>query len=281
VWQALVEGLRPLRGASPLRVVEVGAGLGTMIERLLERSALGDADYTAIDASPALPERAAARLEAWAAARGAGWQRRAEDEWRIRTASGSMSVRWIVASLFDDLSLEPFDLVLAHAFLDLVDLDRALPRLAGILRPGGLLYASLNFDGMTVFLPELEAEADTAIVDAYHASMDARRDGPHPAGGSRTGRRLLTALPRLGFDVVAAGASDWIVLPRGGAYPGDEAFFLEMILDMVERSVGASGAVEEGRLSRWLEVRRRQVARGELVFLAHQVDVLARRAATR
>ena len=263
----------------PPRFIEIGAGIGTMIERLLERSALGDAEYVALESEPAHRLRAARRLQAWAADHGCGWTHLSDDRWRLEGSIGKVEIDWRTASLFDEgMSMPTAEVVLAHAFLDLVDLDRALPRILGWLRPGGLFYFSLNFDGMTAFLPGVDAGLDTAIVQAYHATMDERRDGEHLSGSSRTGRHLLEQLARRGAPVLAAGSSDWIVLPRNGTYQDDEAFVLHTLLDMLEFSVGRRPELNAGRLSEWIETRRRQVEAGQLIFLAHQIDVVGRKA---
>lgn len=259
----------------PLRLFEVGAGIGAMVERLLERLDLGYANYTALDSDPAHPREAARRLQTWAAGHAATWSSSADDRWRLETAKARVDLHWVTASLFDEVVPRgPFDVLLAHAFLDLVDLDRALPRLLRRLRPGGTFYFSLTFDGLTAFEPEMDRTLDRAIIDAYHATMDARRDGSYPAGDSRTGRRLLTELPRHGAEILAAGASDWVVVPRAGTYPEGEALFLQAILGMVEKSLGEAAAVPPENLAAWLRQRRRQVDEGTLVFIAHQVDVL-------
>jgi SAM-dependent methyltransferase len=278
VWRSFARSFQPGRADRPLRLLEVGAGIGGMIERLLERTELGLAEYVALDSDPAHPAEAARRLQAWLAPRAGVWDAREDGRWRMEMSGTRLDVRWVTASLFDEaVPGGPFDVVLAHAFLDLVDLDRALPRLLTRLRPGGVLYTSLNFDGLTAFLPAVDPGLDQAIVDAYHATMDARRDGDHPSGDSRTGRRLLTELPRHGAKVIAAGASDWVVFPRDGAYSEGEADFLNGILDLVEGSLHASMALPADQLSTWTARRRRQVKDGELVYIAHQLDVLARR----
>ncbi len=217
------------------------------------------------------------RLQAWAEAHAHTWTSLDDEHWRMEGPSVGVDFEWRSASLFDDApSLAAFDVVLAHAFLDLVDLDRALPRLLGWLRPGGLFAFTLNFDRLTAFLPEIDADLDAAIIREYHASMDARRDGEHASGDSRTGRRLLTELPRHGSTILAAGPSDWIILPHDGVYPGDEGFVLNTLLGMVESSVRGRAAIDPGRLSEWVETRRHQMEAGELVFLAHQLDVVGR-----
>jgi SAM-dependent methyltransferase len=259
-------------------VLEVGAGIGGMIERLLERVDLGHVEYVALDSDPAHPAEAARRLQAWLVRRAGGWASLGERHWRMETAGARVDVQWVTASLFDEaVPNGPFDVLLAHAFLDLVDLDRALPRLLTRLGPGAVFYASLNFDGLTAFLPELDPELDRIIVDAYHATMDARREGTHPSGDSRTGRRLLTELPRHGAEILTAGASDWVIFPRDGTYPEGEAAVLVAILDLVEGALRASPAVAAESLATWIAHRRRQVQDAQLIYIAHQLDVLSRR----
>lgn len=278
VWQMMVASLPEGTRSRPPRFIEIGAGIGTMIERLLERSPLGDAEYVALESEPAHRVRAAQQLQSWAADHGRAWTRLSDDRWRLEGPGGRVEIDWRTASLFDDRQAMPIaDVVLANAFLDLVDLDRALPRILGWLRPGGLFYFTLNFDGVTAFLPEVDADLDAAIVRAYHATMDERRDGEHPSGDSRTGRHLLVELARRGAPILAAGSSDWIVHPRDGIYQGDEAFVLHTLLDMVESSVGRRSGLDSRRLSEWIETRRHQIEAGELIFLAHQIDVVGRK----
>ena len=168
------------------------------------------------------------------------------------------------------------DLLIAHAFLDLLDLPQALPALLGLLRPGGLFYFTLNFDGATLLEPALDPELDELIQALYHRSMDERRVEGRPSGDSRTGRRLFQALQRCGAQVLAAGASDWVVFPTSGGYPGDEAYFLHFILHTIEGALQGSPALDAGALSRWAGERRAQVERGELVYIAHQLDFAGR-----
>jgi hypothetical protein len=74
---------------------------------------------------------------------------------------------------------------------------------------------------------------------------------------------------------MAAGSSDWIVHPRDGEYPADERFFLSSILGFFEEALSARPELDPTELGRWLRSRREQLAAGELVFMAHQLDVFA------
>ena len=247
-----------------------------MILRLAERLSLGQVVYTAVDADASHPPEASRQLEEWAARHNAAWSVPGPGLARLRTATTDLDIRWITASIFDEsLPPGPFDAVLAHAFLDLVDLERALPRLLGRLPPGGIFYAALTFDGLTAFLPEFDRDLDDAIIDAYHGTMDDRREGGLPSGDSRTGRRLLIELPRHGAHVLAAGSSDWVVFPGEGGYREGEAMFLRAILDMVESALRPAPPRGSGAFEDWLSARRRQLDEGRLVFIAHQLDVLS------
>jgi hypothetical protein len=162
---------------------------------------------------------------------------------------------------------EPADLLVAHAFLDLLRLPESLPEILSLTRH--LAWLTINFDGLTAFEPTADAALDEQIVRLYHRSMDERPTG----GDSRAGRHLLEELPRLGAHVLAAGSSDWIVHPRDGAYPGDEAYFLECILHFVEQSLSGHAELDRREFAAWLATRRTQIARGELIYLAHQLDL--------
>jgi hypothetical protein len=202
--------------------------------------------------------------------------RRGACDWRVR-----FEVADAVARLRQPTSRGAFELVIAHAFLDLVDIDATLPPLLAALRPGGLAWLTLTFDGATIFEPPVEPALDARIEALYHATMrGAGRDG------SRAGRRLIARLRGHGAEVVAAGSSDWVVFAAAAngitaGYPADEAFFLGYIVDTVERALtrrarpGRDGP-DLAALAAWAAERRRQIARGELVYIAHHLDVLAR-----
>lgn len=253
---------RTAAGRDPLRVAEVGAGIGTMVERALEWNLFppgGRVQYVALDAAAENVDAARARL--------AGLP-----PWLDLCVEVGDLHAWAVAPA----NARCYDLLIANAVLDLLDLDAALPALAGTLRRGGLAWFTLNFDGATLIEPPLDPGFDAAVEAAYHRTMDARETGTGPSGGSRTGRRLFGALRAAGFTVLAAGASDWVVYGGPGGYPGDEAYFLHHILHFVEGALAGDSALDPVQLREWLAARHAQVECGELVYIAHQLDFLAR-----
>src|SRR5215510_7202445 len=70
VWQSLGAALPRATAEQPLQILEVGAGLGTTVERLYAGGMLTNATYTAIDLEPTLIAEARRRLPQWAAAQG-------------------------------------------------------------------------------------------------------------------------------------------------------------------------------------------------------------------
>ena len=159
--------------ASPLRVLEVGCGIGTMLERLLDWGLLTRAAYTGIDveagvhpggrgSASTVMRRRARPPSPWSPAGPCSSRPPAQD----------VRITLEAADLFDFLDREPgksaWDLLVAHAVLDLIDLPTALPRLLSRLAPGGLFYFSLNFDGVTTFEPLIDPDLDALIEALYH-----------------------------------------------------------------------------------------------------------------
>lgn len=241
VWQALLDWAAD--APRPLRVLDAGGGSGAMAARILGTGLPDPIEYTLVDQQPANIAAAQAQL-------------------------GDQAAEYSSTDIFEFLALHPdrrWDLLVAHAFLDLIDLPSQLPRLLGALRPGGAIYAPINFDGETTFEPETQPDFEGALLTGYHATM---RD-PH------TGRHLAGALAAAGAAVRASGQADWVVDARDGAYPDDEAYFLDFILHTIEQEMRGRPEIDAGQLDSWLTARRAQIAAGELHFRALNLDYFA------
>jgi SAM-dependent methyltransferase len=269
--RSVLADLRPLLPQGACRVLEIGAGLGTMVARLLEWQVVTAGEYTLLDVDRRLLRDSRTWLCEWARARSI-----AAEPLPDGVLLGDLRVRLVEAELGSYLAAgsgEPADLLIANAFLDLVDVPAVLPGLLRLLVPGGVYWFTVNFDGESIFQPDHPADDD--VLGAYHRSMADRIRYGRSAGESRTGRHLFGHLRAAGVPALSAGSSDWVVLAGpDGAYPGDEAYFLETILRTVQAELEGPGA--PAGLADWLAVRRRQAAGGELVYLAHQLDVAGR-----
>ena len=124
--------------------------------------------------------------------------------------------------------------------------------------------------------PIIDAELDARIEALYHRTMDERVADGNPSGDSRTGRRLFSGLRRIGAQVLHAGPSDWVVYPSVDGYSGDDDIFLHAIIDTVQGALQSSQKLDAQALAEWARARHSQVESRELVYIAHQLDVLAR-----
>lgn len=271
--QVLAELCRLMPAGAP-RVLEVGAGLGTMVARLLDWGTVGAGEYILLDADRELLDRSRQWLCDWAAARGLRGGL-LPDGLRI----GDLRVRLVHAELGSYLETArgaPADVLIANAVLDLVDVPATLPGLWRLLVPDGVYWFTINYDGETIFEPS--HDLDEQIMRSYHRDMDERIRYGRPAGESRTGRRMFHYLTAAGAPALAAGSSDWVVTPGPDRkYRGDEAYFLRCILSTIQDALhDRRDRVEPADLAGWLAERNRQLAAGELVYIAHQLDFAGR-----
>lgn len=244
-------------------VVEAGCGVGHSVVSLRDWG-IKPASYHGVDTDAGIVTFARSLLPNLLRRRGYGMERTANG-CRLDGDPGGAPVSFTAGDALSVLPGADADLLLAQSFLDLVPLDDALDAIAAALVPGGLAYAPLTFDGVTVFQPE--HPADEEVIAAYHDAID-----DTPGRDSRAGRRLISRLHDRAQALLAVGASDWIVRPVDGQYRADERYFLACILEFVAEALeGVDGADD------WLATRRRQLSSGELTFIAHGYDLLWQR----
>mgnify|MGYP001441075426 CR=1 FL=1 len=257
VWHSMAQAVTALGSA---HVLEVGAGIGTMVERWHERGLWPPVSYTAVDANP---ENVAVAQE------------------RLASLFASAPLTVTAVDVFDFIAQkqgrQTWDVLLAHAFLDLLDVPTALPGLFSLLRPGGLFYFTLNFDGATILQPAIDPAFDAKIEALYHRTMDERRVNGRVSGDSQTGRHLFASLRRLGTEILAAGSSDWVVFAGPDGYPADEAYFLHFIIHTLHEALRGHPELDKTYFDAWIAHRHAQIDAGELVYIAHQLDFVGRK----
>jgi len=256
----------------PIDIVEVGAGIGTMPVRLLRWGLIKRAKYTLVDSMQENIDYAKSWFTGWAVENNYSLQILEEQSLRLFDSNHDLNITFECADVFDFIRSEPLkaDLLIAHAFLDLLPMPDSLPKLFSLIKPGGRAWLTLNFDGVTSFEPAIDPTLDAQIERLYHQTMDERPSG----GDSRSGRHLFKYLQDKGAALLAAGASDWVIFPQNGKFPADEAYFLHFILHFFERSLTGYPDLEADAFTAWLKERSAQIDRGELVYIAHQMDFL-------
>lgn len=262
----------------PIEICELGTGTGTMVETILEWVSGTSVRYDALDEDPELLDVAAQNV--------------GDDTGLSTGLSGDVcsiegdgtvvevEFREVDALAHLETSKDAYDVVVAQSFLDLTDLRATLERIASALRPRGIGYFPITFDGVTSLLPPVDPNLDDRIERRFHRRMDTTEKNDGATGDSNAGRHLLTGVPEAGGELVAAGGSDWVVRSTDDGYEADEAYFLHYIVDTIASSLADDDTIDDERLRDWAERRHEQVADAELVYLAHQLDVLARWPAT-
>jgi hypothetical protein len=274
VLERLRSGLEVLRQerSGSLRSIEVGAGIGTMLKRLLDWGLISQGEYILLDQSGENINFAREWLPNALSEGGLKADWFDQSDLQISGNACDLAVRFAEGDLHDFPATNPpkADLLIAHALLDLLPMPDSLVRLFSLVRPGGLAWLTLNFDGVTALEPAIDPALDQLIERLYHESMDRRETG----GDSRSGRHLFGHLQRAGGRILAAGSSDWVIYPDGGSYQAQEAYFLYFIIHFFEQSLSGHPQLDPKTFRSWLSRRREQIKQGELVYITHQMDFL-------
>lgn len=278
VWRRLKEALRAATVGKPIQVIELGAGIGTMYERVREWDLAPSFHYTMVEMSP---DYLAAFWSRNGLA-GAGTLKTVAgsgpEDFARSGPDGVRTVEAICADLYDVIAdprhRERYDLIIAHAVMDLLNLEEALRGFTAITKPEGLFYLSLVYDGHTELLPSGDLEFERDLFHHYHSSMDRRESREKPSGGSRAARAIFALLAALELPVLAIGSSDWVVCPQAGRYEAEEGYFLHRIVDTIDNQLQRDAAVDPRRLAQWTGWRQAQVRAGGLTLKALNMDFL-------
>ncbi|RYU62948.1 class I SAM-dependent methyltransferase [Methylolobus aquaticus] len=273
VRQALVD---ECHGRGRLSCLDLGSGTGAMIRRLLRWFPNLDLSITALDQDPDL--LATARRRIVDELRNADLVVKDKGSWlRGESIARTVNVEFACCRIAE-FNPPParYDLITAHAVVDLLDPSAVRRKLEEWLIPGGYWYASLNYDGGTFLFPSFDDPGfEQELLNRYDRSMEERRVEGTATGGAHSGTRLLAALATPDWDTVAYGSSDWNLTPLRNSYRDRDSVCLQAMLGFI-RGEGERGALDAAPLVRWTATRSRQLAAGQLGIIVHQLDVLAR-----
>ncbi len=265
--------LEALHSLPQIECLDVGAGTGATLRRLLNSGLTAPLSVTALDRDPGLLDMARRDAPGWL--RALGLDPRIEDDAIQTYGKRLMAIRFVDGELKHYRPDRLYNVITAHAFLDIAPLREALRLFAAWLHPGGYLYASLNYDGDTMLLPSYDdAGFEARLLGHYNHTMECRRVDGQATGGAYCGRRLHDLLPQYGFEILAHGGSDWNISPVRGEYRDCDAVCLEALLEMIHKEGQGSGLFAQ--LDRWHQDRMRLLSQGLLVLHIHHLDLLAR-----
>ena len=267
---------RALALRSSLRCLDLGSGKGATIKRLVDLCPAASLEITALDLDPGLLTSGAEQLSQDFQKRGFQILRSATGL-VAQTRTRRISIAFACDSaLIWNPGMGEFDLIAAHAFMDLMPLAALCEKVLALLKPAGIFYASLNYDGETALIPPYPEESlEREILEYYDLSMEQRRLDHAATGGAYSGRRLVGALSRSGFEIEAYGASDWEITPLRGQYRDRDAACLQALLDMIHAEAQDSGRFNPELLARWYRERCAAIDVVRLGMIVHQLDILA------
>ncbi|NNE37383.1 MAG: class I SAM-dependent methyltransferase [Gammaproteobacteria bacterium] len=261
VWLTMCHWLQHRQAQkNRVKILEIGAGIGTMIERIIDEAMVKDCFYTAIEQEPEFKDHAFDRLSE----NNRFTMVTDDSRWDLSSGNTRLTIEWLSGDAMEInqiLEQRDYDLVLSHAVIDLLPVPLFLPRLFKHLKSDGGYYFSMNFSGKTEFSPG--HTDDEIIYNAYHQDMDSRFNNIDWQP-SRTGILLGEWLINQGHNVLATGPSDWILSSHSNT---DDNLFIENILQTIEKAL-----IDLPYLESWLDTRRQQLKSGELWFSASNID---------
>lgn len=278
VYSAFLEALR---GRERLDCLDIGVGTGASLWRLLNANLSADLNVTAVGRDAELLGLAFRRTLVLLRARGYAVETPGDTDLRAQRGACRVAIDFVAADLRD---LDPggeagrFDAVIAQQALELLPLAGVAGRVGHWLKPRGMFYAPLNYDGGTSLFPGYqEREVEERILAAYDAAVERRQVWDREGGGVRAGQRLYEALADRGFEPVAYGSSDWSLTPVRRAYRDREQLCLVELLKAIrDEAAGADGLAGE-TVGGWYVDRLRDIGRGRLGLVVHRLDVLAQK----
>lgn len=237
------------RGASSIRVVDLGCGTGASL-RALEAHLPRRQNWHLVDNDLGLLGRV--------------------------SISGRPPDLNVVATPLDlardlELALDgPLDLVATSALLDLVSLEW-IERLAVEAAARRLpVYAALTYDGRTVIEP---SDTFDVVILAQVAAHQRTNKGFGPALGASAAARSIERFELVGYRVLQ-GQSDWLIGPNDRAIQ-------EVIFAGWGEIAAASGRVARDLVAGWVVRRRAHLAEGRSSLRVGHTDLFAHPIAAR
>jgi len=175
----------------------------------------------------------------------------AVDEFVVMDRSREFRFRLVCGDAIEyaEQSQDQFELLIAAAFLDLVNIPETLPILFNALKSNGIFYFPINFDGVTHFSPQISPHFDSQVENRFHALMDTTLDGKI-VSQSKAGRFLAQYIPEAGGCITSFGSSAWTVAAGVDAnYQHQEAYFLNCILHFISDTVSPSNILDQEELN--------------------------------
>jgi len=277
-WDQLVHQIRQAP-QKRIQGMELGGGIGTKAKKFIDQFEQKKGSYLIVEQNPSLMKMAKSNLVDWADEMESDVNDQPDASIAFRVKKGNWTISFLQLDIQSWMAIqnetEFLDVVIGHAILDLLDSRRLFKDIYPLLSKEAVLYFPINYDGLSIFEPVVQARLDEEIWRTYNQSMDQRVIDGKISGDSQSGRHLFGNLENAGLKVISAGSSDWLVFPKDRQYIGEEGHFLNHIINTIENELSDHPLLDQRKFRDWIRLRKEQVLSGKLIYMAHQIDVLA------
>ena len=264
-----------------LKIIDCGTGIGSMIRRLIDWGIINSGEIVGIDNDRSFLTAAPEYFKDWGKARRynvlLGNQR--DGMFQVDVNEGAVHIKLTNMDIYqvtrESDFKSSFDIVTGNSLMDIVNIEKAMTTFRFLLKSGGFLYLTINYDHETIFEPTQDRELEERIMEIYNGDMDKRVVNGFASGDSYVGRHLFHVTKACGLDVISFGASDWTVYPRGNKYQPHQEYFLLYLLHLVHETVRNSGLMKQQEIDSWYNDRLDQLKAGTLLYMCRQNDILA------
>lgn len=242
----------------PLRLLEIGAGRGDQMQRVLADARAHGLPlwYEALEPNDA--NRAVTRQLAVS-----------EQREGSRATIHPNDFLSFAASLADPR----YDAVVARSVLDLMPLLDALSAINKITYTSWILYAPLTFGMVTRLASQVSEKTlntENKVLSIYHNTILEKTKlvnkiiPPHKIASWANNKS----------GSVAMRSSDWVVNPSNMMYKNDEAYVIACILGFMYDEAISAGSIKKAALDAWWQARTSMLQQKKLIYTANQFDLL-------
>ncbi|MGV8141798.1 MAG: hypothetical protein ACP5NW_05140 [Candidatus Woesearchaeota archaeon] len=180
---------------------------------------------------------------------------------------------------------DTFSLVTGLSLLEHTDMMRSLKAIRKVVKKGGLLYLTINYDQHSVFGPtssEMYRDESNLMQLFNYSGIDYQFKGKVGVGNSHCGSLLPTFCKKAGLKILDYGSSDWIIQPgKVKPYSINKKSVLKFFVNAFYNVLKESSAeakkifnVTDKQIEQWYTLRKKQLASGELYYSCIQKDIL-------
>jgi hypothetical protein len=164
-------------------------------------------------------------------------------------------------------------------------MEKSLGAIKKVMKQGGLLYLTINYDQHSVFgptSPKRYTDESNLMQLFNHSGIDFQFKGSVGVGNSHCGSLLPSLCAKVGFKILDYGSSDWIIPSEDmKPYSKNKRKVLKFFIDAFYNVLKDSSKEDQKRFSvsgkhieDWYALRNRQLKSGELYYNCIQKDIL-------